>query len=49
MKEYKDWKEKHYEVIIDFLKFLNERTEDFILKGGTSLRYRYNKAIFNKL
>ena len=29
--------QKHLYVIVDFLKYLNNKTDKFILKGGTAL------------
>lgn len=37
-----DWHKKHKEVMNDFLKFLNHRSQDFVLKGGTALMECYN-------
>jgi len=36
-----DWRKTHKEVIEDFLHFLNKKTEDYVLKGGTSLMECY--------
>lgn len=45
---YNDWRIQHGEVIRDFLKFLNRRTEDYILKGDTSLMVCYNLDRFSE-
>jgi len=36
-----DWKKRHGEVIVSFVKYLNAKTNDFILKGGTALSLCY--------
>jgi len=36
-----DWKKRHGEVIVSFVKYLNAKTKDFILKGGTALSLCY--------
>lgn len=43
-----DWRIRHGEVIKDFLLFLNKRSEDYILKGGTSLMVCYNLDRFSE-
>lgn len=48
MKIYDTWREKHYKVISDFLSYLNKKTDDYILKGGTSLRACYNLDRFSE-
>lgn len=48
MKRYNDWRDKHYKVIIEFLDYLNKTTNDFILKGGTSLLTCYNLDRFSE-
>ena len=40
--------EKHEKVIDDFLQFMNKRTNNFILKGGTSLRKCYGLDRFSE-
>ena len=42
MQTYNNWRDEHYKVISEFLKYLNEKTDEFILKGGTSLLTCYN-------
>ena len=37
-----NWQIKHKEVIQDFLIYLNNKTEDFALKGGTALMECYD-------
>lgn len=44
---YNDWRDKHQNVINEFLNFLNKKTDDFILKGGTSLLICYNLDRFS--
>lgn len=44
----KDWREEHGKVIAGFLKFLNSKTHDFVLKGGTSLMTCYNLDRFSE-
>jgi len=48
MEQYNDWRDKHYEIIINFLKFLNKNSDEFILKGGTSLLTCYNLDRFSE-
>jgi len=48
MREYNDWRDRHFEVITEFLTYLNSKTEDFILKGGTSLLMCYNLDRFSE-
>lgn len=43
-----DWRTKHGEVIRDFLLFLNCRSQDYILKGGTSLMLCYQLDRFSE-
>lgn len=43
-----DWRKEHGKVIADFLKYLNSRTHDFVLKGGTSLMECYNLDRFSE-
>lgn len=45
---YNDWRDEHREIINNFLKFLNKKTDDFILKGGTSLLTCYNLDRFSE-
>lgn len=42
------WREKHFEVISDFLERLNKETDDYILKGGTSLMMCYHLDRFSE-
>ena len=39
--DFSDWRPKHKSVIEDFLNFLNSRTDNFVLKGGTGLMECY--------
>ena len=39
---YNDWRDEHRKVIDSFLEFLNKKSEEFILKGGTALLTCYN-------
>lgn len=48
MKQYNDWRDEHYKVISDFLTYLNKKTGDFILKGGTSLLTCYGLDRFSE-
>lgn len=43
-----DWQKQHKEVMNDFLRFLNERSGDYVLKGGTSLISCYNSKRFSE-
>lgn len=43
-----DWKRKHRYVIDDFLHFLCENTNSYILKGGTALMQCYNLDRFSE-
>lgn len=43
-----DWRTHHGEVISDFLAYLNRHSEDYILKGGTSLMMCYNLDRFSE-
>lgn len=43
-----DWRKEHHEVIMQFLKYLNKKTDDFILKGGTSLLACYDLDRFSE-
>lgn len=43
-----NWREKHGQVIHDFLQFMNQNTEDFILKGGTALLTCYGLDRFSE-
>lgn len=48
MQTYNNWRDEHYKVISEFLKYLNEKTDEFILKGGTSLLTCYNLDRFSE-
>lgn len=49
MSKYSDErKEQHYEVMYDLLKYINNQTPDFILKGGTSLLMCYGLQRFSE-
>ncbi|MDR0950182.1 MAG: nucleotidyl transferase AbiEii/AbiGii toxin family protein [Candidatus Ancillula sp.] len=43
-----NWQEKHGEVIKAFLVFLNQRSDGFVLKGGTSLSQCYGLNRFSE-
>ena len=43
-----DWRVQHRNVIIDFLEFLNKRTDQFVLKGGTALMLCYGLNRFSE-
>ena len=43
-----DWRTNHGDVIKDFLSFLNRRTNDYILKGDTSLMLCYKLDRFSE-
>jgi hypothetical protein len=34
-----DWRIKHGEVIAAFMAYLNERTDNYVLKGGTNTEF----------
>ena len=42
------WKKLHYEVIKDFLIYLNQKSEGYILKGGTALMLLYKLDRFSE-
>lgn len=42
------WKIKHEEVIREVLSYINNKTDDFILKGGTALRQCYGLDRFSE-
>ncbi|MCL2126580.1 MAG: nucleotidyl transferase AbiEii/AbiGii toxin family protein [Oscillospiraceae bacterium] len=42
-----DWKERHDEVIISFMKYLNVNSGNFVLKGGTALYLCYKLDRFS--
>ncbi len=44
----RDWKEAHRQTIDSFLSYLNERTDNFILKGGTALLACYGLDRFSE-
>ena len=44
----KDWKEMHGDVIDRFLLYLNSKTDQFILKGGTALLECYGLDRFSE-
>lgn len=48
MQMYNDWRDKHYDVISNFLLYLNKKTDGYILKGGTSLLACYNLDRFSE-
>jgi predicted nucleotidyltransferase component of viral defense system len=44
----KNWQIKHGKVINDFLQFMNSKTDDYILKGGTALMTCYQLDRFSE-
>lgn len=48
MNKFNDWREKHFDIIKEFLKFLNKNSEEFILKGGTALLTCYGLDRFSE-
>ena len=42
------WQKAHGQAIKDFLKFLNEKTDSFVLKGGTALARCYKLTRFSE-
>jgi predicted nucleotidyltransferase component of viral defense system len=45
---HKDWRKNHAEVIDSFLKTLNSKTSEYILKGGTALMECYGLDRFSE-
>lgn len=45
---YNDWRNKHKIIIDNFLEFLNNKSDDFILKGGTALLKCYKLDRFSE-
>ena len=43
----KDWKKRHGTVIASFVKYLNEKSDSYILKGGTALYLCYRLDRFS--
>jgi predicted nucleotidyltransferase len=43
-----DWHTRHFEVVSDFLHFLNNKTDTFVLKGGTALLVGYQLDRFSE-
>jgi predicted nucleotidyltransferase component of viral defense system len=43
-----NWRKRHGEAIVSFMKHLNAKTDDFILKGGTALYLCYNLDRFSE-
>lgn len=43
-----DWRVMHYEIMKDFLMFLNTKSNRFVLKGGTSLLFCYGLTRFSE-
>jgi predicted nucleotidyltransferase component of viral defense system len=44
----KNWRKQHGEIIVSFVKYLNAKTSDFILKGGTALYLCYGLDRFSE-
>lgn len=45
---FNDWRDKHYSLIVNFMKYLNNMSSNFVLKGGTSLMLCYNLDRFSE-
>ena len=45
---YNDWRDNHRVIIDNFLRFLNNKSDDFVLKGGTALLTCYNLDRFSE-
>ena len=43
-----NWRDLHGKVIKEFLSYINEQTESFILKGGTALAQCYSLNRFSE-
>lgn len=43
-----DWKMKHRGIMVLFLRFINNLSSDFILKGGTALMLCYSLDRFSE-
>lgn len=43
-----DWRERHKDVIVSFLQYLNAQTDQFVLKGGTALMLCYGLNRFSE-
>lgn len=43
-----DWMYEHEKVLKDVLKYINSKTDDFVLKGGTALKQCYNLNRFSE-
>jgi len=43
-----DWRERHGEVVAEFVRYLNEKSDDFVLKGGTGLYLCYRLDRFSE-
>lgn len=44
----RSWQQNHKIIIVKFLKYLNDKSEDYILKGGTALMMCYNLDRFSE-
>ena len=44
----RDWRKQHSEVITSFAKYLNDKTDNFIIKHGAALYLCYNLDRFSK-
>jgi len=44
----KDWRKQHGAAIVSFIKYLNTKTDDYILKGGTALYLCYHLDRFSE-
>lgn len=43
-----DWRKPHYNVIVDFLSYLNSISGSYVLKGGTALMLCYGLTRFSE-
>lgn len=43
-----NWRDKHYSIMSDFIKYINNISNKFILKGGTSLMLCYGLTRFSE-
>lgn len=46
--ELRDWRIGHYNIISEFLTYLNCKSKNYVLKGGTSLMMCYNLTRFSE-
>lgn len=48
MERTKEQRDQHLKVMYDFLRFLNLKTSDYVLKRGTALLFGYNLNRFSE-